>query len=131
MAVQDNLDLVRRAYEAFSAGDAETLSGLFAPDVVHAVPGSSAIAGAHKGSQNVLALYGKLAELSGGTVRVELDDVLSDGGDRVIAVHRASAERNGQTLTEREALLITIVDGKVAEIQDFFADIERNDSFWA
>ena len=87
--------------------------------------------GGHKGAQNVLAMYGKLAELSGGTVRVELENVLTDGGDRVIAIHRASAERNGQTLAEREALLFTIVDGKVAEIQDFFADIEQNDSFWS
>jgi uncharacterized protein len=131
MAVRDNLEVVRRGYAAFSAGDTATLSELFAPDVVHVVPGSSPLAGAHKGPQNVLAMYGKLAELSGGTVRVELEDVLSDGGDRVIAIHRASAERNGQTLAEREALLFTIVDGKVAEIQDFFADIERNDSFWS
>lgn len=131
MAVEDNLEVVRRGYAAFSAGDMATLSELFAPDIVHVVPGSSQLAGAHKGPQNVLAMYGKLAELSGGTVRVELEDVLSDGGDRVVAIHRATAERNGQTLTEREALLFTIVDGKVAEIQDFFADIERNDSFWS
>jgi uncharacterized protein len=104
---------------------------LFAPDIVHAVPGSSAVSGAHKGPQNVLAMYGKLAELSGGTVRVELEEVLSDGGSRVIAIHRTNAERNGQTLSVREALLFTIVDGKVTEIQDFFGDIEAVDSFWS
>jgi ketosteroid isomerase-like protein len=131
MGVQENLELVRRGYAAFTAGNTAVLSELFAPDIVQNVPGSSPLAGAHKGPQNVLAMYGKLAELSGGTVSVELEDVLSDGGDRVIAIHRASAERNGQTLSEREALLFTIVDGKVAEIQDFLADIERSDSFWS
>jgi hypothetical protein len=130
MTVEDNYDVVRRGYAAFSAGDTDTLTELFAPDIVHTVPGSSAVSGAHKGPQNVLAMYGKLAELSGGSVRVELEDVLSDGGSRVIAIHRANAERNGQTLAVREALLFTIVDGKVTEIQDFFGDIEAADAFW-
>jgi len=131
MTVKNNYDVVRRGYAAFSAGDTDTLTELFAPDIVHAVPGSSAVSGAHKGPQNVLAMYGKLAELSGGTVRVELEEVLSDGGSRVIAIHRTNAERNGQTLSVREALLFTIVDGKVTEIQDFFGNIEAVDSFWS
>jgi uncharacterized protein len=131
MTVENNLELVRRAYAAFGAGDTDTLNELFAPDIVHIVPGSSAISGAHKGTQNVLAMYGKLAEMSGGSLRVELENVLSDGGDRVIAIHHTSAERNGQTLSVKEALLCTVVDGKVAEIQDFFADIKQVDAFWS
>jgi uncharacterized protein len=131
MTVEENFELVRRGYDAFNAGDAATLSEVFAPDIVHAVPGDSAIAGAHKGLPNVLAIYGKLAEMSGGTVRVELEDVLSDGANRVISIHRTSAERDGQTLATREALLLTIVDGKIAEIQDFFSDISAIDAFWS
>lgn len=131
MSVQDNLELVRRGYAAFSSGDTNTLSELFAADVVHSVPGSSTLAGAHKGPQNVLALYGKLAELSNGSIRVELEDVLSDGGNRVVAIHHSSAERNDQRLSTREALLFTIEDGKVVDIQDFFTDIEEVDSFWS
>jgi uncharacterized protein len=131
MTVDENFDLVRRGYEAFNAGDAATLSEVFAPDIVHSVPGNSAIAGAHKGLPDVLTIYGKLAEMSGGSVRVELEDVLSDGGNRVISIHRTSAERDGQTLSTREALLLTIVDGKIAEIQDFFTDISAIDSFWS
>jgi ketosteroid isomerase-like protein len=130
MSVADNLELVRRAYAAFSAGDIDTLSGLLAPDVVHSVPGSSVLSGDHKGLPNVLTLYGQLAERSGGTVRVDLEDVLSDGGDRVIAIHVATAERDGKKLAAREALLFTIAGDQVAEIQDFFSDIESNDLFW-
>ena len=70
MTVENNYDIVRRGYAVFSGGDTDTLTELFAPDVVHAVPGSSAVSGAHKGPQNVLAMYGKLAELSGRSVRV-------------------------------------------------------------
>jgi uncharacterized protein len=131
MAAQDNIELVRRGYAAFIAGDVETLTQLFAPDVVHLVPGASPLSGAHKGQQNVLAMYGKLGELSAGSLRVELEDVLSDGGDRVVAIHRTNAAREGRTLETREALLFTIIDGRVAEIQDFFGDIDEADAFWS
>jgi len=62
---------------------------------------------------------------------VELEDLLSDGGDRVIAVHRATAERHGQKVTTREALLFTVVDGKVAEVQDFVTDIAAMSALWS
>ena len=124
MSVQSNLDLVRKGYAAFSAGDADTLSELMSPDIVHIVPGSSPLSGAHKGFPNVLAMYGQLGELSAGTMKVDLQDVVSDGGNRVIAIHRATATRpDGRSMDMQEALLFTISDGKVVEIQDFFADI--------
>ncbi len=131
MSINENLEIVRRGYAAFSAGDADTLTALFADDVVHSVPGSSPISGDHKGPQEVLSMYGQLAERSEGTMQVDLEAVLSDGGNRVIAIHTARATRNGETLTEKEALLFTITDGKVTEIVDFFGDIGRNDAFWS
>jgi len=131
MSAQANLDLVRKGYAAFSAGDADTLAAMMTADCVHIVPGSSQLSGPHKGVANVLALYGQLGELSAGSMKVELQDVMSDGGDRVIAVHHATATRpDGRSLSMREALLFTIVDGKVCEIQDFFTDIEASDAFW-
>ena len=131
MGASENLDLVRRAYAAFGAGDMDTLVSLFKPDIVHGVPGTSAIAGDHKGTDEVLAMYGNLFALSDGTVSIELEDVLSDGGDRVIAIHTAKATRNGETRTSRDALLFTIEGDKVASIQDFFADIDGESAFWS
>ena len=131
MTVTENLDLVRRGYAAFSAGNAAGLKAVFSSDITHLVPGSSPMSGAFKGTESVLGLYGQLAELSDGTMAVDLETVMSDGGDRVIAIHTSTAERNGTSLTQREALLFTISDGKVVEIQDFFEDIEANDQFWS
>ena len=127
----ENLELVRRGYAAFSAGDMDTLQGLFRPDIVHSVPGTSKIAGDHKGTADVLALYGDLFSLSEGTMSVELEDVLSDGGDRVIAIHAAKASRNGATRTSRDCLLFTLEGGKIVSIQDFFADLDGEDEFWS
>ncbi len=36
-------------------------------------------------------------------------------------------EKDGETFTQTEALLFTLVNGKVADIQDFVSDIASND----
>jgi len=131
MDVEQNQETVRRAYAAFVSGDMETLMTLYSDDAVHIVPGSSKVSGAHKGKDNILGLYSALFELSGGTLQISLDHVLSDGGDRVVSIHTSSMEKDGETFIQTESLLITLVDGKVAEIQDFFADIALSDRLFS
>ena len=131
MGVEQNLETVRQGYAAFSSGDMDSLMKLYNDDAVHVVPGESRVAGAHKGKENILALYGALFELSGGTFSVRLDHVLSDGGDRVVSIHTSSLEKDGERFTQTEALLFTMVNGKVAEIQDFFEDIALNDRLFS
>jgi uncharacterized protein len=131
MGVDQDLETVRKGYAAFGSGDMDTLMSLYHDDAVHIVPGAAQVSGAHKGKENVLGLYGKLFELSGGTMRLQLEHVLSDGGNRVVAIHTSTVEKDGETITQTEALLFTMVDGKVAEIQDFFGDIALNDRLFS
>jgi ketosteroid isomerase-like protein len=131
MDIEQNLETVRAGYAAFVSGDMETLMALYNDDAVHVVPGSSQVSGAHKGKDSILALYGKLFELSDGTLRIQLDHVLSDGGDQVVAIHTSSLVMDGETYTQTEALLFTLTNGKVAEIRDFFADIALNDRLFS
>lgn len=88
------------------------------------------MAGAHKGIDNILTLYGQLAERSNGAMKVELEAVVTDGADRVIAVHRATATREGRTLDAREALLSTISAGRGRRDPGLLPDIDANDEFW-
>jgi ketosteroid isomerase-like protein len=131
MGVEQDLETVRQGYAAFSSGDMDALMKLYNDDAVHIVPGASRVSGAHKGKESILGLYGALFELSGGTMRVQLEHVLSDGGNRVVAIHTATVEKDGETFTQTEALLFTLVNGKVAEIQDFFGDIALNDRLFS
>ena len=131
MGVEQNMETVRQGYAAFSSGDMDTLMALYSDDAVHVVPGSSRVSGAHKGKESILGLYGALFELSGGTLQIQLEHVLSDGGNRVLAIHTSNMEKDGETITQTEALLFSMVDGKVAEIQDFFVDIELADRLFS
>jgi ketosteroid isomerase-like protein len=53
-----NEDLVRRAYDAFSQGDIETLRQLFADDTIFHEPGRNPVSGDYQGIDQVLAFSG-------------------------------------------------------------------------
>ena len=78
MSAQSNADALRKGYAAFSSGDMDTLRNeLFSPDIVWHQGGRNQTSGDYKGADNVLGLFGKLAQLTDGTFRVELHDVRS------------------------------------------------------
>jgi uncharacterized protein len=131
MGAAENIELVRRGYAAFTTGDLAALGELFSPDIVHSVPGDNAISGDHKGIDAVFALYGDLFTRSEGTLQIALEDVLTNGSNQVLAVHQATASANGKPFQQREALLFTIEDGKVVSIQDFFTDLDEQNTFWS
>jgi uncharacterized protein len=62
MAGEQNLEIAKRAYAAFSAGDVEGAMQNMADDVVWITPGNSAISGTLRSKQDVGALWAKLAE---------------------------------------------------------------------
>ncbi len=131
MDVEPNLKTVRDGYAAFGSGDMDTLMALYNDDAVHTVPGASKVSGMHKGKDSILGLYGALFELSGGTLQIQLEHVLSDGGDRVAAIHTSTMEKDGETISQPAVLLFTFKNGKVAGIEDFFVDIALNDRLFS
>jgi ketosteroid isomerase-like protein len=122
-------DVVRRGYKAFGQGDMDTLLSLYTPDVVHSVPGNNLTSGEHKDSDGVLALYGQLFELSGGTLSVDLKSVKAQG-DKVVTVHHSKAERDGKTLDVDETLEFTFSGDKISRLDESYADEAAEDAFW-
>lgn len=62
MAGEQNLEIARRAYAAFSAGDVEGAMENMADDIVWITPGDSAVSGTLRSKQDVGALWAKFAE---------------------------------------------------------------------
>src|SRR2546428_6445373 len=94
-----NAALVERLYAAFDAGDREALKKLIAEDAVWHVPGSTEISGDHRGHEAIFAYLAKLAELSGGTFRAELIDVLASDM-HAAALAAAIGERRDRALEQ-------------------------------
>ena len=62
MAGEQNVETAKRAYAAFSAGDAGTAMNNIDDNVEWITPGNSAISGTLRSKQDVGALWAKLAE---------------------------------------------------------------------
>ena len=62
MAGEQNVETAKRAYAAFSAGDAGTAMNNMDDNVEWITPGNSAISGTLRSKQDVGALWAKLAE---------------------------------------------------------------------
>jgi len=123
-------DTIRRGYKAFTEGDLETFrSSIYTPDVVQVQPGKNQTSGEHKGVENVLALYGKFFELSGGTFAVELKSVKTEG-DKVVSVHHATGERDGKTIDLDESIEFTFSGAKVCRLDVTTTDEAAEDAFW-
>jgi ketosteroid isomerase-like protein len=125
-----NMALVRRGYAAFNSGDMATLRQILAKDVAQHVPGTGQLAGAYKGIDAVLGYYGKLAELTGGQFRADLNDVHSDGGAHVTAIHQVTATRDGVTRISRGSILFTFLDGKATDLLELHGDLPGDDAFF-
>jgi uncharacterized protein len=125
----DKEDTVRRGYQAFGEGDMEHFRGIYVPDVVQRQPGNNQTSGEYKGVDNVLGLYGRFFELSGGTFSVELTSVKTQG-DKVVTVHHAKGAREGKTLDADETIEFTFSGDKISRLDVGYADEAAEDAFW-
>jgi uncharacterized protein len=123
-----NEDLIRRGYAAFAAGDLDTLRELFAADAVWHTPGHSVLAGDHRGIDAILGFFGQTMELTGGTFRAELHDVVA-GDEHGVGLHMSRGERQGRTLEDRSVLVFHVRDGTVTEVWQYVGDLEAFDRF--
>jgi uncharacterized protein len=106
---QKNIELVKRGYEAFAAGDVETVMSLFDDNIEWVQPGDSAISGTYHGKAELGEHLSRLAEKS---LRVKLNRLLADG-DTVVALTEVTVgDETGQ-----DADVFTLRDGKTVRVQ--------------
>ncbi len=107
-------ELVRSAFDAFAKGDVDTLRESMAQDAVWYVPGRNQLSGEHRGVDAILGFFARTMELSGGTFRMDVHDVVAND-DHTVALFDARAEREDRTYENRNVLVIHIRDGKLTE----------------
>jgi ketosteroid isomerase-like protein len=126
-----NEERLREGYAAFGRADLDALRNeYFAPEIVWHTPGRSPLAGDFRGIDEVLASFGKLFELSGGTFTTELHDVLAND-EHAVALGVSRAQREGKTLESRYAHVTHFRDGKLTESWFHPEDQYAVDEFWS
>lgn len=123
-------DVVSRFYTAVAERDLQAAEACFTPDAVWHLPGDSPISGDHVGWPSIRdSFLARLGPLSEGTFRAELLDVAA--GDRyVVAVQHATGNARGRVLDITGCQLMTIVDGRIADVRGHYSDQEQLDAFW-
>jgi uncharacterized protein len=124
------VDLVRRGYAAFETGDMDTMRAVLTDDVAWHSPGQSPVSGDFQGVDNVIAEFGRLFQESGGTFRVEINEIL-EGEQSVVVLARGSASREGRTLDERYAHIFNFRGDQVSEAWVINYDQAKTSLFWS
>ena len=131
MGADANVEIMRRAYEAFNAGDLDTVSEIFDESVVWHLPGRSSKANDYQGRDATLAYFGQLGQETGGTFQAELESLLADDDDRVVGMQRSTAERDGKHLDVGNCIVFQLKDGRVTDGREHFHDLYAWDEFWS
>ncbi|MEX2459197.1 MAG: nuclear transport factor 2 family protein [Actinomycetota bacterium] len=124
-----NEDLVRRGYEAFAAGDVATMTELMADDVVWHTPGRSSISGDQKGRDAVLQFFGKIAQDTGGTFKLDVHDIVGND-EHVVALTTSTGQKDGRSLNAHIINTFHVKDGKLTEAWAASDDQYAVDEFW-
>lgn len=117
-------DLIRKGYEAFSAGDLDSLAQLIADDAVWHVPGGGLASGEHEGKDAVLAMFRQIIEETDGTFRAEVIDVSAHGG-HAVALTQMRASFKGRELDAVGAAVFHVRDGRITEMWSLRPEVRR------
>jgi uncharacterized protein len=116
-----NRDLIQQAYDAFGRGDIPSVLGTFDKKIRWHVPGQSALSGDYFGHEQVLGFFQKTMDLSEGSLRIELHDIVASD-TTVFVLCRVSATRSGQRAEFLEVHVWRIADGRAIEFREFQGD---------
>jgi len=129
-AAKANAALIKSAYDAFSRGDIPGAMAAFAEDIFWHVPGRGPLSRDYRGHAEVLGFFGHFMELSRGTFRLQVDDVLAKG-DRVVVLCTESAQRGGRSWSAPQVHVWTVKDGKATVFWEYEGDQQGDDEFWS
>jgi uncharacterized protein len=125
-----NIDVVRRGYEAFAKGDIETLKTLFSASANWRQTEAGVLKGSYQGAPAILEFFGQLAHETQGSLRVE-PQAITASGDHVFVWERFTGKRKGQTLETTEVIIFKLDKGVVAEAITFQSNYTAFAKFWS
>lgn len=123
-----NAALVRKGKEAFLRGDIDTVRELLSDDLVVHTSGDGPFESEYQGRDAFFGFIGQLAQLTDGTYRQEIHDVIGSD-DHAVALVIVRAERNGKSVEYRSAEVFHVKDGSATEA--WFLNDNPDPDFWS
>jgi ketosteroid isomerase-like protein len=124
------LAVVGKYFDALSAKDFPTVSGLFAEDIVWHQPGDNQFSGTHRGAAEVNKMIGGMMTVSEGTFELAVTGTPMTNGSLVAVPVRFSGKRTGAAMSQDGVDLLRVDGDRIAEVWLFSADPPAEDAFW-
>lgn len=121
---------MRDAYRAMAAGDGRALGNILTADTTWVIAGHGTLAGVYTGPEEIFGLWKRIAEQTGGGLRLDVEDVFANDTRAVVLV-RAMGNRGTRQLAERQVAIFELVNRKVETARFIYEDPDAYDSFWA
>jgi ketosteroid isomerase-like protein len=109
-----NAEVVRRAFEAFAAGDLDDLGRAFTDDVVWHVPGTNRFSGRFEGRATAMDRLRRMEE-AGVQTTLEVHDVVANDEHAVSLVHLHVRNAQGQRYDQQQVQVWHMRDGRCHE----------------
>jgi uncharacterized protein len=78
----------------------------------------------------VLGFFGHFMELSGGTFRLQVDELLAKD-DRVVVLCTENARRGGRSWSSPQVHVWTVKNGRATVFWEYPGDQQAADEFWS
>lgn len=123
-------ELHRRQGEMYAGGSIDAVAELLAEDIVWHVPGTSPIAGDHRGIGQVVAYFERRRRQASSTMRMRPGELLADG-DAVVQFVAGSAELDGERVSWKTIGVYRVEDDRVREVWLVALDLDHFDRIWS
>jgi ketosteroid isomerase-like protein len=118
---EENVEVIRTAYDAFERGDLDAVSQLQSPAIEWQTSVEDPDAATHRGRAAVRRYIEGYMETFPG-LRAELEECVEAPGDRVLATVRYTgrARASGMEMDWRQWLIYTFKDGLIVRSEEYF-----------
>lgn len=123
-------EFLARQREMYAGGNVAPVRELLAEDVVWHVPGSSPIAGDHRGREAVTRYFHLRRKLAGGSIRIAKHGE-AHHCEALVQLADGRATIGGEDATWRTAGVYRVAEGRIAEAWLVPLDHERFERIWA
>lgn len=129
MSVEQNIETIRRFYEAGPIDDDSARTSFFAPQAVWHVPGQNPVSGPYRGPEAIRKTMAKrMQPLDAWNLHVEH---IMGNEDMVVATVHAVGDRRGRHIDTKGAHVFRLADdGRIAEAWGFTAEQADLDEFF-
>jgi uncharacterized protein len=127
---EQNAAIIRKGYEDFAQGNIPAVFAVFDPKITWHVPGRGPLSGDYTGHTAIGDFFRRTMELSEGTFRMDVHNVLAND-DVVVVLVTINAQRKGVSASFPEVHVWRMKNGKVIEFCEYQGDEQREDGFWS